>query len=479
MKFSAKVFMCTIIIIAVSFSIGAYLLISGNFNSALEREIRRGLEEYQLLRFAYESGVLSRELQGDLLTEQMLKDVARQVASDVGSIQEMVRIYGDSLEGIYSTLDFQQRDLSLIQSLPQGSRKYIIEKIDDRVYMTVAGHIDLDIASVFLCSSRDISEVFGERDRQIDSFVFLGSLIMGISSIIMLIISILLTRPIKKLKATSIEIASGHFSRRVFIGSGDEIGELAASFNKMADSIEEKVIELEKVARQKEEFMASFSHEIKTPLTSIIGYADMLRSKELSGDITFKAASHIFKEGKRLEALSSKIMELLLLERQAFKMEKMSTKALMEEIEEIINPLLYERSIGLKVSVDKQFILVEPDLIKTLLINLIDNARKASNPGQAIEIMGQRLGQNKYLFSIKDYGKGIPEDKLDKITQAFYMVDKSRARIQQGAGLGLALSSRIAEIHGTNLSFQSQIGKGTKVTLEFKLADKARVDMDE
>ena len=159
MKFSAKVFMCTIIIIAVSFSIGAYLLISGNFNSALEREIRRGLEEYQLLRFAYESGVLSRELQGDLLTEQMLKDVARQVASDVGSIQEMVRIYGDSLEGIYSTLDFQQRDLSLIQSLPQGSRKYIIEKIDDRVYMTVAGHIDLDIASVFLCSSRDISEV--------------------------------------------------------------------------------------------------------------------------------------------------------------------------------------------------------------------------------------------------------------------------------------------------------------------------------
>ena len=130
MRFSAKVFICTIIIIAISFSSGAYLLISGNFKSALDREIRRGLEEYQLLRYSYESGVLSRELQGHLLSDEMLKDVARQVARDIDSAEGMVRIYGNDLDGIYSSVDFEKTDSSLLKALPQGGRKYIIEEFD-------------------------------------------------------------------------------------------------------------------------------------------------------------------------------------------------------------------------------------------------------------------------------------------------------------------------------------------------------------
>jgi signal transduction histidine kinase len=470
MKFSIKVFMCTIIIVAISFSIGAYLLISGNYNSAMYREIKRGLEEHQLLKFAYESALISSEMQGQVLTEDILNEVAGQVVGSTSSEDRFVRLYGSNLNEIYSNFPFKSKEISLLQSLPMGQRKYVIENTEGRFLLTVAGYINLDTISVYFCSSRDISEIFIETDRQIKSFIFLGTLIMVVSAAVMLVISVLLTRPIKKLKITSMQIADGDFSRRVYIRTKDEIGELAVSFNKMANVVEEKVAELERIAEQKEEFVANFTHEIKTPLTTVIGYADMLRSKECDSETTFKAASYIFREGKRLEALSFKLMELLFTENQIVELKEVSVKPLINDIENSLNPLLAENNLILEVSIEDGTFLAECDLIKTLLINLIDNARKASNLGGKIELSGKK-DKGSYHFCIKDYGRGIPKEELPKITQAFYMVDKSRARTQHGSGLGLALASKIAAMHGTELVFQSEPGQGTSVCFNLRMSE--------
>jgi len=473
-KFSFKVFICTIVIVAVSFSIGTYLLLSGNLNSAMDREIKRGLEEYQLLRFAYESAAISSELQGEELTEETMRDLATQVAGSIDSQERFAGVYGSSFNEIYSNYPFPREDRSLLQSLPQGQRKYTIENIDGRLLLTVVGSLNLDSALVYLYSSRDITEVFQERDRQVKSFVLLDILIMAVSAAVMLIISILLTLPIDMLKKASAQIAAGDFSRRAAIWSKDEIGELAVSFNKMADAVEEKVAELERNARQKEEFVANFTHELKTPLTSIIGYADMLRSKECDRETIFRAASYIFSEGKRLESLSFKLLELLYLENQTVTLKEINTIVCAEEIEKSMKPLLADSNLKLDVSMEDCIVLAEPDLIKTLLINLIDNARKASMPGQSIELTGKKKGKDSYLICVRDHGRGISKEELPKITHAFYMVDKSRARKQHGAGLGLALSSRIAVLHGTELVFESELGQGTQVYFSLKRVSKSK-----
>jgi signal transduction histidine kinase len=137
---------------------------------------------------------------------------------------------------------------------------------------------------------------------------------------------------------------------------------------------------------------------------------------------------------------------------------------------------------------EQAVVTADPSLIQTVLVNLIDNACKASEPGSRIEIEG-RIAADKfageqaeeennepesrwYRFSVRDYGIGIPEEELSKITQAFYMVDKSRSRSRNGVGLGLALCTEILSLHGSRLEIESVPGQGTKVGFLLREAGK-------
>lgn len=105
----------------------------------------------------------------------------------------------------------------------------------------------------------------------------------------------------------------------------------------------------------------------------------------------------------------------------------------------------------------------ERSLLEILLYNLLDNARKASEPGSKITVLGTPTPAG-YCFAVKDRGRGIPPEAISRITEPFYMVDKSRSRAEGGAGLGLALSKRIAQLHGARLHYESIVGRGTVVS---------------
>lgn len=219
---------------------------------------------------------------------------------------------------------------------------------------------------------------------------------------------------------------------------------------------------LEEAADRREEFIASFAHELKTPLTAIIGYADMLRSKDMAPKPRFTAAGYIFSEGRRLEALSLKLMDIIVAGKGEFERRRYDAGYFIREVAAVSVPSTGGDGLVLDMRWEKGEVLIEPDLFKTLLINLVDNARKASKSGQHVELYGKRE-EGGYSFYVKDYGRGIQESELSKIKDAFYMVDKSRSRSQNGAGLGLALCQRIAELHGTSLEYDSTVGKGTTV----------------
>ena len=219
---------------------------------------------------------------------------------------------------------------------------------------------------------------------------------------------------------------------------------------------------LAEAAERREEFIASFAHELKTPLTAIIGYADMLRSREMTPKNRFTAAGYIFSEGKRLESLSLKLLELIVSGKQGIERRRFDAPYFIREVAAVTVPSLAADGMTLDMRWEPGEVWIEPDLFKTLLINLIDNARKASRRGQTVELYGRRE-EGGYAFFVRDHGRGMKPEDLARIEEPFYMIDKSRSRAQNGAGLGLALCKRIAELHGTRLEFTSAPGEGTTV----------------
>ncbi len=231
--------------------------------------------------------------------------------------------------------------------------------------------------------------------------------------------------------------------------------------------LEQAISNLEDVANRREEFIASFAHELKTPLTAIIGYADMLRSKEMTPKTRFTAAGYIFSEGKRLEALSLKLMDIIVAGKQGFELKQYEIGYFIRSIAAVTVPSLSADGMTLDMRWEPGEIKVEPDLFKTLMINLVDNARKASKRNDTIELYGKAENDG-YALYVKDHGRGMKKEELSKITEPFYMIDKSRSRAQNGAGLGLALCQRIAELHNTKLEYESSPGEGTTVRIFLK-----------
>ena len=236
----------------------------------------------------------------------------------------------------------------------------------------------------------------------------------------------------------------------------------------MAEAVEEKVIELEDIAEKREDFVTNFAHELKTPLTSVIGYADMIFQRDLSREETKNAARYILEEGLRLEALSFKLMDLTVLNKQSFILEQLSSKEVFQNIVDTLQPILKEKQIDINLEIEEEFIDIEFDLFKMLILNLIDNSIKAE--AKIIKIIGNKIDSKKYEISVIDNGRGIPKKEISRITEAFYMVDKSRSRAQHGVGLGLALCEKIARIHKSKLVISSEENKGTTIKIEVQIS---------
>lgn len=252
-------------------------------------------------------------------------------------------------------------------------------------------------------------------------------------------------------------MTEGDYGYRAEQVSRDEMGQLTCDFNRMAQALEENIHKLEDEIRAREDFIAAFSHELKTPLTAIIGYADLLRSRKLDEEKHFLSANYIYTEGKRLEAMSLRLLDIIVTKRYEIDAQKINVEMLFEYLHDMY---VDKEDIRFLCEYQTGCVKVETDLIKTVLLNLVDNACKASETGQTVEIYGTRQSEG-YLFSVVDHGTGIPEEERQKITEAFYMVDKSRSRSKNGAGLGLALCTEILNLHGSGLQIESTVGEGS------------------
>lgn len=461
MKFKHKLVLCMVALLGLSFGLGGTMLIHRSFKTSLSSTIDSDLQNYESIQSTLLIAVDTNSVSSYIDMSNIINQLSAQGNSNRKNIilrnsdMEVVSIMNSS----FTYKEMKPSDENTCNS--------IIWRENNNYYLQLCSSMDinteiLDISQMDIVY--DITSVYAARAQEQNTFRLLLIAIFVVGSITSMIAASLLTKPLEKLSSLAQHISHGDYSARLHIHSGDEIEALANDFNNMADTIEDNISELHFSMEKQEQFMGSFAHELKTPMTSIIGYADLLRSQNMSEDETNEAANYIFSEGKRLESLSLKLLDLLVVKNQETILTPTDPSLAIQNVINVMKPELAKEHITLKSSCRKGCCMMDIDLFQSLIINIIDNARKAIDDNGLIHVAGTVRDDN-YVIIIKDNGRGMPPEEITRISEAFYRIDKSRSRAQGGAGLGLAICIKIAEIHQAKIKYKSAVGRGTVVTI--------------
>lgn len=469
MKFADKLFFVTTAVLAVIFAIFGSVMVSTYFQNVLNRETFRADTESKMFQYLFETAYSAAEEYGEEYA------VSKAINSVTGNVEkagiqcfvidkEDTFLYGEELQ----SEDFQMKWKEVKGKInSHNTCAYGIAKREDGYYLLHACEGKVGESFLYLGICVNLTDIYADRQLLLNRYRFALFALVILGGGVIYLLSRYMTRPIRRLGSVANRIASGDYKRRSDNHSEDEIGELARNFNSMADKLVEQMREKELEAKQKEDFTAAFAHELKTPLTSIIGYADMLNSVSLSEEEKREAYFYIYSQGKRLESLSHKLLELVSANQGGLVFKPIQTKSLEENIHTTMRPIFAKKKIKGKIFFEKAVINGDAELLLSLFYNLLDNAVKAVEEGGFILLKGTVL-ENGYEVKVVDNGRGIPKEEIHRITEAFYMVDKSRSRKEGGAGIGMALCQKIITLHGGRLQIDSRLSEGTVIKIIFE-----------
>lgn len=272
--------------------------------------------------------------------------------------------------------------------------------------------------------------------------------------------------PLHKLSESARAMAEGNYCLTIDAKGDDEIGELAKDFNKMSCAIRENIEEIKKSEHNKTVFMGNLTHELRTPLTAIYGYAQTMKAVKLNKNDMDMALDYIESQCIRLNKLSDKMMTLLRIDSDnELTFRKVSVKEIFDSAIAACHVKINDKQVELRVTHNNDYIFADRELMTDVIINLLDNAIKAIDLKGKVSLYTQR--DEDFQIIVEDNGKGIPFEEIDKITEPFYMVDKSRSRKNGGSGLGLAIVTIILKHHDAKLDIHSSVGEGTRMTIHF------------
>lgn len=471
MKLWQRIFLSSLCLIILAVNIISVTLLNNSHRLLIEREQSHAVNEYEYFSASFANTAVYERLRSDkiILSEDEVADIASDIVKNNTQEQSVPAIY-DSDRTLLESSDLTElfsldeyTDYISNTDFSDDSYNIRIFKCSGVYYMTVCSSIIVESSSYLVLTATDISEIYELRSRQRE-FVRRVSLISAaIISLILLITVSVLLRPLSRLNAYTKVIADGNYKLRIRKQGSREIRELAGNMNKMADSIQKNADRLEKIAEDRQTFIANLAHEMKTPLTSMLGFADLLRiKKKVSDKERMDYAGVIVEETKRLRSLSGKLMELTSLGGTQIEKKMVSLPEMIRETETALAPILTKNSVSLSYHSEDIIINADEELFKSLLYNIIENAIKASAMGQEI-YLNAGMYEGNAVISVTDHGIGMSKEDSEKVFEPFYMVDKSRSRKAGGAGLGLALCVKIAELHNAVLTIDSKLGSGTTV----------------
>lgn len=560
-----KIILTNLVVLVITFIIVSAVVTEGVYLVNKNALVQSLNQQAQVSVVTIRQSLLTGDDQLDAEAGYKMRAVefATRISSDTGNRVLVFSGSGELLADSDKSNDFNS-GLKELDEAYKGNRAYSERNYKGSRYICFAFPVMLSGkttgAMVFFSP---LDQIYDNKSNIL--VLFLISFAVGI--MVILIVSILLsvriTKPIKELKQSALEIAHGDYKGKISIKSSDEVGELAGAFNVMSDEIENRiniinveknklnsvlesmgegvvaynekdemiavngtakgiisqldpaetkriidkvkkdgirtivevnmnekyllvcatplsldnsktgvvlilndVTELRLLQEKQRQFVTNVSHELKTPLTTILGYIDLLKTRRNDRDILEMSVNYLEGAAERLHRLVDDLIDLSCLSRYEFEIETRSV-----DIKNLVSDIVGQMSLkaqkyDIKINThlpELGEIMADPTRIKQAVVNILDNAIKYSQKGN-VEVV---LSGDEEIVSlvIQDTGCGIPSDILQKIFEPFYRVDKARSREMGGNGLGLSITKEIIEKHGGKITIESNVGEGTKVSI--------------
>lgn len=412
------------------------------------------------------------------IREAMNSIYYREQSLTPSSIENLMRSYADYYKKQNVFLELKHSNDLLFKNIPSAASSginnenltkntYKIHVLSNsgKNYLYISGKVGGQYQDYTLTYVRDLSELYHTHSQLTRYLITVSASVETVLTLVLLMLLRKLTHPIRIMQTATRKISSGVYDERINLPGKDEFHDLAENFNQMASSIQEKITELDKNVQDKQHLVDNLAHELRTPLTAIRGYAEYLENANASEQNRIKAAGYIVSETDRMQNLAFKLLDLALIKNNKLDVQQIIPLEILNQVKAVLEPKLKQKRIKLELYSSLKQLYGDSILLQSLLVNLVDNAVKASSADSSIQLSA--YFDTVPIFEVRDFGCGMTEKQAALVCEPFYRVDKARSRSSGGIGLGLSLCREIAHLHGAKLRISSCPGKGTTVQIVF------------
>lgn len=431
-----RIALCMVALVLTLLGPGMALVVSRSFALTMERERARALGE---------EAAIARALTLETAEGNVGRSTASTLQTRYGSSELTIYLLqnGETITG---------EALPTAQKLPEllntETRATLLDGVSER--LLIAHALDGEIT---LLTALDVSPVYALRRELLRGAAALGLIGLALAGALAIWISGVLIRPLSQLTDAAAKLADGDYAAPLPAAKNDEMNALIRAFSRMSAAIDERETALRTQAEERQALIDALAHEMRTPLTAILGGTRLLQQSRLSGSQQSELLDTMAREASRLSTMDERLLLLTRLDHEAPAFAPFDSRAMAREALSVFD--------GVRLEGDGAVFVGERELTILLLRNLVVNAQRAGGK-EAVRVTLHPDG-----FDVTDYGCGMTKEQIARAFEPFYKADKARTRSAGGAGLGLPLCRKIARLHHGKLHMESEIGRGTRVCYRF------------
>ena len=431
-----RIALCMVALVLTLLGPGMALVVSRSFALTMERERARALGE---------EAAIARALTLETAEGNVGRSTASTLQTRYGSNELTIYLLqnGETITG--EALPTAQK---LSELLNTETRATLLDGVSER--LMIAHALDGEIT---LLTALDVSPVYALRRELLRGAAALGLIGLALAGALAIWISGVLTRPLSQLADAAAKLADGDYAAPLPAAKNDEMNALIRAVSRMSAAIDERETALRTQAEERQALIDALAHEMRTPLTAILGGARLLQQSRLSGSQQSELLDTMAREASRLSTMDERLLLLTRLDHEAPAFAPFDSQAMAREALSVFD--------GVRLEGDDAVFVGERELTILLLRNLVVNAQRAGGK-EAVRVTLHPDG-----FDVTDYGCGMTKEQIARAFEPFYKADKARTRSAGGAGLGLPLCRKIARLHHGELHMESEIGRGTRVCYRF------------
>ncbi len=381
-----------------------------------------------------------------------------------GIVEEVAQTYIDYMANKDSNVTLEIRYVDVSEDLTMGQQLIQLYMGGDDPILYVTELLETPYEGYQLYYTKPLTDFYQLWSDLKTVFMVISLSCSVVLAAILYLLLYEMTYPLKRLSEEVERMRRGEAWVPVEVEGKDDIASLTERFNEMAEEIQRQLEQLQRENTVKQQLVDDVAHELRTPLTAIYGYAEYLEKAPCTEEEKIDALEYIMTESRRLSHMGQELLSMAIFREDELNREEIDAEDFVKDISNMLEANLRERRIKLQSTVGLASFTGDRAMLVCLARNLIENAARASESGATVWFYLWEEA-DAFCMSVQDQGIGMEAEELNRITDAFYRVDKARSRSNGGAGIGLSLCDLIVKKHSGVMEFESEPGTGTTVTV--------------